>query len=194
MLIDRGYMVSQEMMETSLADFMQHFMGNPAQLDMLVEKTQDVDLEADGPGEPKEKMLVFYLGQDKVSKKDINDYALKMHQASATNCILVVKSALSPMAKDQIATLESYISIEVFNQDELLVNITHHVLVPEHIVLSQEEKKRLLARYRINDSQLPKILTKDPVARYYGMKKGQVAKIIRASETAGRYVTYRVAV
>jgi len=40
--------------------------------------------------------------------------------------------------------------------------------------------------------QLPRIHLDDPMAKYFGMKRGQVVKVIREGGVNGRHITYRV--
>jgi len=71
-------------------------------------------------------------------------------------------------------------------------DILKHELVPEHIILNENEKKELFERIKITEKQLPKILTNDPVAKSIGTKEGDVLKIVRKSPTAGVSIYYRV--
>jgi len=112
-----------------------------------------------------------------------------MMKEGVKRAVLVVNGKLTNLAKQNFADVSADQTIEHFLENELLVDITEHELVPEHVVLSDEEKAALLARYKLKEAQLPRIQLGDPVARFLGMTRGQVVKIIRPSETAGRYVT-----
>lgn len=116
-----------------------------------------------------------------------------MDQEKVTRAIIVVQQDLTTQSKSVLAQEERYM-LEWFKESELLVNITQHILVPQHILLTPEEKEELLKRYRLKESQLPCIQRADPVAKYYGLKRGEVVKIVRNSETAGKYITYRLVV
>jgi len=72
--------------------------------------------------------------------------------------------------------------------------IMEHELVPQHIIISEEEKKQLFNLYEITPDLLPKIMDTDPVSISIGAKPGQIVKIIRKSHTAKEAVAYRLVV
>jgi len=74
----------------------------------------------------------------------------------------------------------------------LKTDILKHKLVPEHIILTDEEAEEVLLEKNITEDQLQKILPNDPVVKAIGAKEGDILKIIRDSETAGTFVSYRI--
>ncbi|MHC1567359.1 MAG: DNA-directed RNA polymerase subunit H [Candidatus Syntropharchaeia archaeon] len=74
------------------------------------------------------------------------------------------------------------------------MRLMDHEMVPEHVLLSEEEAEEVLRRYDIKKEQLPKIKASDPIAREIGAKPGDIVKIIRKSQTAGRSISYRLTI
>ena len=183
----RGYLVAQAELERDKDSFTEEF-GEYPRRDAL---TLQFDLRED----PTQHIFVFFPDEEKVGVKTIKEYAKRMKDEQVNRAIIVVQQSLTPFARQSLLECQAQkFYIEQFQEAELLVNITDHVLVPEHILLSDEQKRVLLDRYKVKETQLPRIQMHDPVARYFGMRRGQVVRIIRPSETAGRYVTYRLCV
>ncbi|KAM0431853.1 hypothetical protein ACHAPT_005105 [Fusarium lateritium] len=207
MVADREYELAEEEVKISLDRFRDEYCNpdgsiNRAKLQFSARPSESMmrkftpPATADKPDPVPDcgPIWVEFLADKTFGVSQIRQFATYVITNHYKTGIMVTHVPLSPAARKSLASVESLAKIECFLEDDLLVNITHHELVPKHVLLSRDEKTALLKRYRLKETQLPRILQRDPVARYLGLKRGQVVKIIRKSETAGRYASYRLCV
>eukprot|EP00921_Rhytidocystis_pertsovi_P026373 GHVQ01042534.1.p1 GENE.GHVQ01042534.1~~GHVQ01042534.1.p1 ORF type:complete len:207 (+),score=27.25 GHVQ01042534.1:133-753(+) len=188
MLQDRKYIVAEQEIAETFHDFQIRFEQNERTRSRML-------LIASHKANHNDRIIVYFADETKkTGVKPIRELSDKMEDRNIPKAILVTQNILTAFAKDAIAEAAPKHIIEYFLEAELLVNITHHELVPKHVPLTDDEKRNLLERYKVKEIQLPRMQSADPVARYFGLSRGKVVKIIRPSETAGRYVTYRLVV
>ena len=74
-----------------------------------------------------------------------------------------------------------------------MVDVSNHTLVPEHVLLSDEEAEAVLEEYGVNRTDLPKIATSDPALPAEAVP-GDVIKIVRDSRTTETAINYRLVI
>ncbi|GAA99801.1 hypothetical protein E5Q_06504 [Mixia osmundae IAM 14324] len=192
---DRGYTMSEQEINMSLQKFTESYTMN-GHLDRTAlnfHASRHVPVAGREETEV-QQIYVFFAEERSLGIKPVREFLTVLLDRNLHSGILIYKQSITPPALRALAQAGQHTTAEALSESELLVNITQHTLVPKHEVLSPMDKAELLKKYRLKDTQLPRILLSDPVARYYGLKRGQVVKITRPSETAGRYASYRLAV
>lgn len=108
------------------------------------------------------------------------------------NSKLIVVKDISKKANQLIKT--NYPKTEIFLDVDLLMNIVDHHLVPKHDVLPESEASTFYEKFNCKKRNMPKLLTSDPIAKYYNMKLGDICRITRPSENSGYCTTYRLVI
>ncbi|KAJ3009211.1 DNA-directed RNA polymerases II 24 kDa polypeptide (RNA polymerase II subunit 5) [Thoreauomyces humboldtii] len=137
---DRGYEVPQSEIDMSLDEFKSQYVGAG------VVNRAGMTYVSHLSGRPTEQLLVFFTEEDSVGIKPIKKIAERMVTNSIFKAIVVYMNKMTPSAKKVVTEMAPKYILELFTEAELLVNITQHILVPKHEVLSDTEKKTLLER------------------------------------------------
>lgn len=153
----------------------------------------------------KQRCFVKYLFNSKIKFTNIQSLVMDMkekYDITENDTVVIItkdKSYNKTSGSDTIleSQLESVLKndqvfVQVFWLDTLIINIIRHEFVPKHRIVSLEERESILEKYDIKTyNQLPIILKTDPVAKFLGMRRGDVCEITRPSETSGLYISYR---
>ena len=85
--------------------------------------------------------------------------------------------------------------VQIFGLENFLFNPTKNAIVPKHTKISQQEEAELLDRYNINNKKsLPIICREYPIAKYIGLKPGEICKIKALSLSSMYTIKYRLCV
>ena len=138
----------------------------------------------------KEKVVVVFLKDASNLEKKIND-SKKSYKCTNNNTLLIILCNKEKPIDEYLNTDKK--NVEIFWFKQLTFNVSKHSLVPKHEIISNLLLSNLKKTYLLNSiNNLPTILNSDPVAKYYGMKIGDVCRITRHNENIGPSILYRL--
>ncbi|KAK9074333.1 hypothetical protein SSX86_006931 [Deinandra increscens subsp. villosa] len=185
MLRDRGCKIDESEITRSLAEFRLTFGDRP--------DPDQLCISAPLVSKPSKKIMVVVCGPEEINKAKATNILfnifIKEHKDSLHRIIIVMGSKMNHFARKEFDMCQ--VKVEVFPITELFVNITKHVSMPKHEIMTTADKEQLLMKHKLTDNQIPYMMESDAIARYYGLEKKQVVKITYNSKITGSFVTYR---
>jgi DNA-directed RNA polymerase I, II, and III subunit RPABC1 len=143
-----------------------------------------------------QRIFIKFLLNSKIKPNQIKDIieGLKTeHLEKETDKLILIIKPKPNSTILKIIKEKEYRFVEIFWLNNVVFNITKHVLVPKHIKITEEEIKLVMEKhYIVTKSIFPVMNRDDPIARYLNLSSGDVCKIIRKSPTSGEYISYRV--
>ena len=202
-LIDNRYNIDTEFSEIDFREFSKEngrldgFLGylNSKKPAIAADNIFDTLINPNESNE--ERTLIKYIKHNLTAKntKNLIDSLLKNYDFD--NLVLIFFNEKSNEKKKVIRLqLETQFSsvnknTRIFMADELLFDITKHILVPKHTKYTEDYdilKKNLMIKHL---DKLPFIGFNDPVARFIGLKENDIVKIER-NELSQNNVSYRI--
>lgn len=84
--------------------------------------------------------------------------------------------------------------IQIYGLENFKINISKHIIVPKHTIVSKEKRNEVLQKYFTKIENLPRILREDPMAKYIGALPNDLIEIKVYNETSGFTTQYRLCV
>lgn len=93
--------------------------------------------------------------------------------------MIISEFPLTPSALKEITQKFATYGPEIFFYSNLIINPSKHFLVPRHELLTTDQSRDFLVENKLNFDELPKMLTTDPMARYFNATEGDIFRIYR---------------
>jgi DNA-directed RNA polymerase subunit H (RpoH/RPB5) len=142
------------------------------------------------------KNIINELKEKLKDGDNIKDFTNKY--GGKNNIILVFNNeSISTAVKSQLNKYDKIFQksgghLQYFSSQQLMFNPTKHEYVPKHTKLTEEEVKEFMKEYLARSKMhMHVILQNDPIAKWIGLKHGDIVRIDRYNENSGESFSYR---
>lgn len=116
----------------------------------------------------------------------------EQREKGITHCIVICWTRYTPAASKSMQQVKGF--YEQFSHSEFVAPAIHNHMVAPHRLLGEKEKATILDDLHIKNpkNSLPRILTTEPVQRWYNAPLGSVYEIIRCNGMSHPQKVYRI--